>query len=342
MLPGDPSDSSASTKATDPRHRALTSRLLGETVLVAALLVAASLALDGARERLPMMAGVGLPLLVLLQGCWLHRLYVVAHEASHRKLWPESAKLNDALGQALLLPLLLPLRIHRKIHAFHHGHNRRDHETSAIDTFVIRRRRTRLGRALARTRCFVLWYLAVFAGGFFIHSLVSVVLFLAMPMSLARRISPAFKGWRLRDQLRSLATFGLGLGFHLGVAAWLGARAWALCLGWPLLAFAWVYSLLVYIYHYDTSYGPGVRYHVRSLRPNRLASWWLLNFNEHATHHRKPKLPWYQLPEQRVEQPEAYADNQQVETIFGAIVFQLRGPRIFEREAEHREAGATP
>lgn len=319
----------------DPRHRVMTARLLSESVLVALLLSAALLAADAsASDSDNVVAKVLVPALIFLQGCWLHRLYVVAHEASHRKLWPESPALNDALGQALLLPLLLPLRIHRKIHAFHHGHNRRDEHTSALDTFVIPRRRTAIGRALARARCSLLWYLAVFAGGFFLHSLISVVLFLAMPMSLARRISPAFKGWRLRDQLRSLGAFGLGLGFHLGVAAGLGARAWALVLGWPLLAFAWVYSLLVYIYHYDTSYGPGVRHHVRSLRPNRLACWWLLNFTEHATHHREPKLPWYRLPERRVELLPEYASNQKIETLLGAILWQLRGPNIIEREPE--------
>ncbi|PRP89968.1 Fatty acid desaturase [Enhygromyxa salina] len=312
----------------DPRHRLYTARLLCESVLGAVLLGAAAVWIDG--EDGP-AAGAGLVALVLAQGCWLHRLYVVAHEASHRKLWPTSPVINDVLGQLLLLPLMLPLRIHRKIHAFHHGHNRRDVETSALDTFVIRRPRTALGRGLSRAWCRLLWYAAVFAGGFFLHSLVSVVLFLAMPMPIARRISPAFKGWKLEDQLRSLLSFGLGLGLHLGVASLLGPRVWALTLGWPLLAFAWVYSLLVYIYHYDTDYGPAVRFHVRGLRRQPLAAWWLLNFNEHATHHRLPKLPWYALPDHREPLPPEHADNQKVETILAAIALQLRGPRILER-----------
>ena len=100
---------------------------------VAALLAAATLLADRAEGAWRHLVWV----LVLAQGFWLHRLYVVAHEASHGKLWPASRRINDALGQILLLPLLLPLRIHRKIHAFHHGHNRRDFETSALDTFVV-------------------------------------------------------------------------------------------------------------------------------------------------------------------------------------------------------------
>ncbi|MFV8754481.1 fatty acid desaturase [Nannocystaceae bacterium ST9] len=269
------------------------------------------------------------PALIVAQGFWLHRIYVVAHEASHAKLWPEDRRINDVLGQVLLLPLLLPLRIHRKIHAFHHGHNRRDVETSALDTFVVQ------GRCgpLRRVWYFALWYLGVFAGGWFLHSLVSVVFFLVLPLRVAQRVSPAFKGWRRRDQLASLAVFGVALALHLAIGWGFGARTWALLLGWPMLAFAWCYSLLVYIYHYDTDYGPAVRHHVRSLRPHRLAAWWLLGFSDHATHHRDPKLPWYTLAEQREPLPAEHRDNQKVETIAAAILQQLRGPNIIELDA---------
>jgi len=306
----------------DPRHRPLTSRLLCETVALFAILAAATLLAD--RSSGPLRALV--PVLVVAQGMWLHRIYVVAHEASHGKLWPDDRRINDLLGQVLLLPLLLPLRIHRKIHAFHHGHNRRDLETSALDTFVVR------GRCgpLRRAGYFALWYLAVFAGGWFLHSLISVVLFLVLPLRVARRVSPAFKGWRRRDQLASLAMFGVALALHLGLGAMFGARTWALVIGWPLLAFAWCYSVLVYIYHYDTDYGPAVRHHVRSLRPHPLAAWWLLGFSDHATHHREPKLPWYALAEHRQPLPPEHEANQKVETIAAAILQQLRGPRIIE------------
>jgi fatty acid desaturase len=322
----------------DPRHRSISARLVSESLLGVLILGAAALRLDAHAGPL---ARAGLVLVIVAQGFWLHRLYVVAHEASHYKLWPERG-LNDLLGQLVLLPLMLPLRIHRKIHAFHHGHNRRDLETSALDTYVIPRRRTALRRALSRAWCYLLWYLAVFAGGFFVHSLVSVVLFLAMPLRVARRISPAFKGWTHADQLRSLAAFGVGLGLHLGVAGLLGARAWALTLGWPLLAFAWVYSVLVYIYHYDTDYGPAVRFHVRGLRRQGALAWWLLNFNEHATHHREPKLPWYLLPEHREPLPPEHAANQKVETIAAAVLRQLRGPIIVERTAGGPRPAAGP
>src|SRR5690606_34260592 len=156
------------------RHRWISARLLLESVIVAGLLALTTVVLDARSSGLARLA---IPALIVAQGCWLHRLYLVAHEASHGKLWPDNRRINDLLGQLVLLPLMLPLRIHRKIHAFHHGHNRRDFETSALDTFVVRGRATPLRRAW----CHLLWYLAVFAGGFFIHSLISVVLFLAMP-----------------------------------------------------------------------------------------------------------------------------------------------------------------
>ncbi len=304
----------------DPRHRPLTLRLLCETTAVFVILAAATLLAD----RGGGFGQVALPLLILAQGMWLHRIYVVAHEASHGKLWPDDRRLNDAIGQLLLIPLLLPLRIHRKIHAFHHGHNRRDPSTSALDTFVVHGRCGPLRKAWY----FALWYGAVFAGGWFVHSLVSVVLFLVLPLRVARKVSPAFKGWRRRDQLASLAVFGAALALHVGLGWVFGARTWALVLGWPMVAFAWCYSLLVYIYHYGTDYGPAVREHVRSLQPHAWASWWLLGFSDHAIHHRDPQLPWYALAQQR---DDTVSERR---TIAWAILQQLRGPKIIELDRE--------
>ena len=303
--------------ADHPAHAAITGRLLVESAAVFIAL--------GWMAQAPAELWIAAPA-IAAQGCWLHRLYVVGHEAVHGKLFPDRPILNDLVGQLFLLPLMVPLRIYRKIHRFHHGHNRRDHRTSALDTFVVPAGAGRLRRGLCR----VAWYLSVFAGGFFVHSLVSVVLFLALPLRLARRVSPAFEGWTGRDQLASLAAFAAGLGLHLGVAALLGADGWARALGWPFAVFAWVYSLFVYIYHYDTSYGAPVKHNVRSLERDRFASWWLLNFNEHATHHRDPSIPWYALPGRGRPPPPGYEGNQKVATIGAAVLQQLRGPRIVE------------
>jgi fatty acid desaturase len=91
--------------------------------------------------------------------------------------------------------------------------------------------------------------------------------------------------------------------------------------------------MLLYIYHYRTTIGGDIRYNVRSLRPGRLLSWALLNFNEHTTHHADPRLPWYQLPKHPIAAPPEYAGNHNVHTVGAAILQQLRGPIFVERPA---------
>ncbi|MCB9750821.1 MAG: fatty acid desaturase [Myxococcales bacterium] len=316
-------------------HAAVTTHMLLETCGVAALLVALALALLE-----PARAGVGgarvaLALVVALEGCWLHRLYTSAHEAVHRKLIPGRRGLNDLLGQLLLLPLAVPITVFRKIHAFHHGQNRRDYEHAALDTFVTDHPNSRARRLWFH----LLWYLGVFAGGYFIHGVVSILLFVCLPLPLARRVSPAFKGWRRRDQLRSLLCVALGIVLHAAIARSCGLAVYTVVLGAPMLVFAWVYSLLVYIYHCRATYGPRVRDNVRSLRRHWLLSWWLLNFNEHVTHHGDPSVPWYRLPAARRELPRTHAVNQDIATIGAAILNLLRGPVIVARGAKPEVPG---
>jgi fatty acid desaturase len=317
------------TSVRSPAHAWISTRLVAETLLVYVGLCAASawaLAQDGGARLLA-------PPLLLALGLWLDRMYTVGHEAAHRKLFPDHLGLNDLVGAVVLAPLLAPLSVFRKIHRFHHGQNRRAPGVSTLDVVVLppgppwRRR-------LARAWGWTTWLLAVFAGGFFLHSLVSVVLFLLLPTAVARRISPAFHGWRARDRARAWAELLAGVAVHLLVWRLGGAALWLACLGLPILAFAWVYSLLLYIYHYRTTIGGDIRYNVRSLRRNRVLAWVLLNFNEHTTHHADPRLPWYLLPQRRIAAPPEYAANQQVDTIFAAILQQLRGPTFVERAPE--------
>ena len=269
--------------------------------------------------------------LVIFQGLWFYRFYIVGHEASHKKLFPASKAKNDFWGCAVLLPLMTPINIYRKIHTFHHGHNRRDDHTSALDTFVTKRRPSFLIKAWFYT----LWYLSIFFGGLFVHSLVSVVLFLFTPPSLSVRISPAFIGWSGRDQLKAIAIFSIGVGLHLGVYFIGGRDVYLYSLGYAMLAFAWWLSLLVYIFHYDTTKGPDTRCHVRALRYVPVMSWVLMRFNEHATHHQYPNIPWHELAQKRQELPEYYhARNQNTYSFFRAVINQLKGPTIVYRD-EH-------
>jgi fatty acid desaturase len=101
-------------------------------------------------------------------------------------------------------------------------------------------------------------------------------------------------------------------------------------LGLPLAVFAWVWSLLLYVYHYGATTGPDVRHNVRSLPRQRFFSWLLLNFNEHATHHYDPAIPWHQLPERRHILPPSYHQNENVTSLWQAVWQQRKGPRIEE------------
>jgi fatty acid desaturase len=301
-------------------HALLTARVVGETAVILVALAGAAVALYSAGSPWWLAPAVA-------QGFWFQRLYVVGHESAHRKLLPAAPWLNDLLGQAALLPIGVPLRIFRQIHAFHHGCNRLDDHTSALEVFVV----PRGAGPLRRAACWITWYAAVFAGGWFLHSLVSIVLFLFLPLSVARRVSPAFRGWRLRDQLASILWFAAAVAAHVGLAWWLGAGAWVAALGVPFAVFAWVYSAQSYIYHYATTRGPAVRFHVRPLRGGLLVRWWLLNLNEHDVHHGDPTIAWYELPHRRTPLPPEHVIAGDPTTFLGGVLHQLRGPEIVER-----------
>ncbi len=314
-------------------NKAINSRLIFETLGVFVLISAAAVGI----HYLPVSTGlrwaIYTPLLVF-QGMWFYRFYIVGHEASHGKLFKDDKRLNDLWGGIVLLPLMVPVPVYRKIHMFHHGFNRKDHHTSSLDTYVSKTKPSLLKKVYYYTT----WYLAVFCGGFFIHSLISVLLFLFIPVSISRKISPAFNNWTIKDQLSSIALFSLGVSLHLGVYFAFGKDVYLYTLGYPMLSFAWVLSMLVYIFHYDTTTGANVRYNVRSLHRVPIFSWVLMNFNEHATHHQYPNIPWYELPSKRSPLPEDFASrNQNTWSFFRAIANQLKGPHIVY-EAEESKA----
>jgi len=302
----------------------INSRLVFETLLVFVLISFIAVAI----QKLPLSSFVRWVLYIpvlLFQGLWFYRFYIVGHEASHKKLFTESKKLNDFWGSVVLLPLMVPITIYRKIHMFHHGFNRKDHHTSALDTYVTANKPS----VFRKVYYYTVWYISVFFGGFFIHSLISVVLFLFIPPSLSVKISPAFKNWTMQDQIISILLFSLGLLLHISVYYFLGKTIYLYTLGYPMLSFAWVLSLLVYIFHYDTTTSEGVRFNVRSLNKVPVLSWILMNFNEHATHHQFPNIPWYELPVKKTPLPAEYASqNQNTWSFFRAVLNQLKGPRI--------------
>jgi len=289
--------------------------MVSETLVLLVLLGCGAVMAD---RRAP---GWLVAIVVALQGGWLHRLYTAAHEAVHGKLVRGRPWLNDLIGQLLLLPLLTPLRIYRHIHRFHHAYNRHDERTSALELFRVRHPE----RPTTRFAATVVWWMAVFGGGFLLYSLASVLLFLLLPKGVAQRLSPAFDGWSGRDRARAIGAWSMGVAVHAALAAVLGLRGWMLALGAPMLVFAWLYSLIMYVYHYDTAIGGAPADRVRSLRAGRLFAWWLLNFQEHATHHARPTLPWYALPAHATQAPS------ERRSIASGVLAQLKGPRLVRR-----------
>lgn len=306
------------------RHRWVTIRIITETVLLWFGLAGAALVAGTHWGESPVWNGAYVVVL-FAQALALQRIYIVAHEAAHKKISPNNLRGNDLAGQFVLLPMLVPLQVYRAIHVFHHGFNRRDVHTSALDVFVSPWHVTPLVRGI----CYGLWFLGVFCGGFFVHSLVSIVIFLFLPTRTAQKISPAFKHWTGRDRAIAWAQFLAGALLYAAAYFLFGTQVLLLALVYPLLAFAWVWSLLVYIFHYHTTLGDKTRYNVRAIKRHWFFSWLMMNFNEHATHHMYPNIPWYELPERKQELPEMYEEkNKSESSVLRAILNQLRGPIV--------------
>ena len=273
---------------------------------------------------------------LFIQGMIFERLYIIGHEAAHKKLH-DNQLYNDIIGQIVLNNLFVPLHVYRSIHQFHHGFNRKNHATSALDVFISPWQIT----GLVRVFYFAVWYFCVFAGGFFFYSLISIILFMLTPLSLAKKISPAFQKWNKRDRLVSWIEFLSAVVFH-GVYIWMfSISSWIYTFGLPLIMFAWIYSMLNYIFHYRTTISKETRYNVRSVYVNRFTQWWLMNFNFHATHHMYPNLAWYELPTQTHPLPESFHEkNQYGKSLWQAITHQLRGPTIVYKQ--HSETESEP
>ncbi|MFT4978631.1 MAG: fatty acid desaturase, partial [Myxococcota bacterium] len=182
-----------------------------------------------------------------------------------------------------------------------------------------------------RLRAGLLWYIGVLAGGWFFHGLISVMLFLFLPITAARRISPAFARWRVRDQIASILLFAAPVLAQVLVATQAGVEVWWALFGWPLLVFSWVYSAQLYVYHYRTTMGPQTQLHARRLRGGPVLGWWLLNLNEHDTHHRRTKVVWYDLPAAGRPLPDEFTGNQNVHHFLSGLLQQLRGPTLVEK-----------
>ena len=128
----------------------------------------------------------------------------------------------------------------------------------------------------------------------------------------------------------AMICFVAPIGLHATTIHFVGFDLWSRCYLIPFAIFAVVYSLQLYIYHYRTTIGPKTLFHARRLSGPKWISWWLLNLNEHDTHHQRPKIVWYALPDCHKPLPIDFQHNQNVETYFEGIRQQFQGPTLVE------------
>ncbi len=302
-------------------HTQISVKLVAETLIIYSLLLLATSILASFDDHWLNALAV---LFSITLGLWLERLFVLAHECVHKKLLPDNPLVNDFIGWLVLLPVGAPLSIYRKIHYFHHGFNRKDHSTAALDTFIAGTRNETITLVF---KC--IWIYYVFFGGFFVHSVITVLLFLFAPGMLLLGISDVFKAWTMKMRLLAWVQTASCVAFHAVLVEILGLHVWCLAALLPLAVFAWLWSLKLYIYHYRQPIGLDVRRNVRSLKPNRFLGWLLLNFNEHSAHHFDPTLPWYKLPGAGHSPCENVQERM---SVIQAILQQAAGPTIVSRK----------
>lgn len=258
-------------------------------------------------------------------------LWALIHEAVHGSLHPDRA-VNDRLGRWLSVLFGAPFQVLRLGHLLHHRHNRTPLNRSEVlpEAPTLRRRLD--------------YYVRILCG-------LSLVEMASAPLALAperfrkRLVAIAFgdeapDGRSLLVHARKalLDEPGRSLMRRDGAAITLGLLAAALAFGphaWmpvaAVLVRAFLVSFLDNAYHYanpldDLRAGCDLRLP----GPFRRL---MLNFNLHATHHRRPTLPWSALPAAFAAEGRGYADD-----FLPAALRQLHGPLA---EAELR-AGLIP
>ena len=228
------------------------------------------------------------PLLLLAFCTVMQGVFTMMHEFFHRNAHRIRA-VNYGIGVVGSTLFGTSATLHRVNHWGHHIRNR----TAAEQGEFVLPGESRIKKTL-------LYYFATM-GGLWIGGLVFPFVSLVLPYASVEWLraqkewntySAAFEQFTRRDWVRMrLEALGL-LGFWgvlLAVGPW-SFLTLALAYG----AFAYHWSVLQWVYHLRTPLDvvEGA-YNLRLPAPIRLA--WL-NFNYNLTHHRRPELPWQELP----------------------------------------------
>jgi fatty acid desaturase len=246
-------------------------------------------------------------------------LWAMVHEAVHGGLHPDRMW-NDRIGRVLAGLFGAPFQILRLGHLMHHRHNRS--ELNRIE--VARGAPTLADRAGYYGRLF---------GGLYVGELLASVLAILPDLFYRPLIRLAFgdeapDGRTMWDGARRqlleepgrsrMRLDGLLITLAFGGAFWLyGQHWWMLALA--LAGRGFLVSFFDNVYHYANPLDEVMAGY--DLRLPRAAQALFLNFNFHATHHRKPNAPWTALPTVFDELGHRFEDD-----FAAAAIRQLEGP----------------
>lgn len=280
-----PSDPPSPLPDHEPAYRGL-GRYGAQNLAVCAAQIALWALLLTALDR---AAAWGVKAVVLFAFCAVMQgVFTMMHEYFHRNAHRDR-RVNDAIGVVGATLFGTSATLHKINHWGHHVRNRTRAEQGE---FILDgdRPAAKIG----------LYYLATL-GGLWVAGLLFPFVSLVLPYrSVAwlrahkdyNTYSAAFERFTAEDW-RRMRLEAIGLAVFWGVI--LAAGPWQLStLALAYAAFAYHWSVLQWVYHVHTPLDvvEGA-YNLRLPAPVRLA--WL-NFNYNLTHHRRPELPWQELP----------------------------------------------
>jgi len=253
---------------------------------------------------------------LLLFCLMMQGVFTMLHEFCHRNAH-RNPLLNYSIGFASATlfgtaPTMLQVQ--------HWGHHRRNRTEAERGEFVHEGE-----NALAKT---IGYYFAVLGGiwlGCFLFPLVSPLLPYAAAQRLARHkrfntFAAGFGDFTAREW-RLMQIEGIWSLVFWSALVWAGPWHWqTLAVSYAAFAFSW--SSLQWIYHVHTPVH--VVEGAYNLRAPGLVRLLFLNFNYNLTHHRRPSLPWQELP--------ARSDPRETQPIWYRYPLIFRPPVPFPKD----------
>lgn len=225
---------------------------------------------------------------VLVASLFTNQLWALMHEGIHNRLFTQRRR-SDLGARALGIIYGAPFGMLRAGHLMHHQHNRTEKERVEVTP-----------RPPGRTD--QLAYFFGLFGGLYLSQVV-VCLFFFLPEAWIRRLAYALLAegsFQHRVITRSLRSDLRRIRVDQALIVALYAASFLLYgAQWPLLVAlialrGFLVSFLDYVYHYGSPLDdPQHGYNLRLPRPLGL---FLLHFNLHGVHHRRPGASWLDLP----------------------------------------------